>query len=109
MHMKPALDLQLPGGNIDKCSPICLSVHRPSVFLSITNRILSVILKRLKISDCEKWFKYTASSDDMQIMRTATPTLFLDGIMPLYYKHIFILLRNFVKCLKLLCEGQTDE
>ena len=34
-------------------------------------------------------FKYTASSDDMQIIRTATPTMLLDGIMPLFYKHIF--------------------
>ena len=31
--LKPALGLQLPGGKIDKCSPICLSVYpsgRPS-------------------------------------------------------------------------------
>ena len=44
--LKPALGLQLPGGKIDKCSSICLSVHqsgRPS-FLSITNHILSIIL-----------------------------------------------------------------
>ena len=46
------------------------------------------VLKRLKISDCEIWFKYTAPSDDMQIMRTATPNLFLNGIMPLCYKHV---------------------
>ena len=48
--LKPALGLQLPGGKIDKCSIICLSVHpsgRPSVFLSITNHILSIILHRL--------------------------------------------------------------
>ena len=25
--LEPALGLQLPGGKIDKCSPICLSVH----------------------------------------------------------------------------------
>ena len=46
--LKPALGLQLPGGKIDKCSSICLSVHqsgRPS-FLSITNHILSIILHR---------------------------------------------------------------
>ena len=46
--LKPALGIQLPGGKIDKCSSICLSVHqsgRPS-FLSITNHILSIILHR---------------------------------------------------------------
>ena len=46
--LKPALGLQLPGGKIDKCSSICLSVHqsgRPS-FLSIINHILSIILHR---------------------------------------------------------------
>ena len=46
--LNPALDLQLPGGKIDRCSPICLSVHpsgHPS-FLSITNHILSIILHR---------------------------------------------------------------
>ena len=46
--LKPALDLQLPGGKIDKCSPIYLSVHpsgRPS-FLSITNHNLSIMLHR---------------------------------------------------------------
>ena len=25
--LEPGLGLQLPGGKIDKCSPICLSVH----------------------------------------------------------------------------------
>ena len=47
--LKPALGLQLPGGKIDKCSPICLSVHpsgRPS-FLSITNHILSLSFRIL--------------------------------------------------------------
>ena len=41
------------------------------------------VLKWLKLSDCEKRFRYTASSEDMQIMRTATPNLLLDGILPL--------------------------
>ena len=46
--LKPALGLQLPGGKIDKCSSICLSVHHSgrSSFLSITNHILSIILHR---------------------------------------------------------------
>ena len=46
--LKPALGIQLPGGKIDTCSSICLSVQqsgRPS-FLSITNHILSIILHR---------------------------------------------------------------
>ena len=45
------------------------------------------VLKWLKLSDCEKRFRYTASSEDMQIMRTATPNLLLDGILPLCFKH----------------------
>ena len=46
--LKPALGLQLPGGKIDKCSSICLSVHQSGrlSFLSITNHILSIILHR---------------------------------------------------------------
>ena len=44
---------------------------------------------RLSIKMAEvKRFKYTASADDMQIMRTTTPNLLLDGIMPFCYKHV---------------------
>ena len=50
-YLKPALDLQLPGGKTDRCSPICLSVHPSGLpsFLSITNHILSIILHRRRI------------------------------------------------------------
>ena len=46
--LKPALGFQVPGGKIDKYSPISLSVHpsgHPS-FLSTANHILSKILHR---------------------------------------------------------------
>ena len=48
---------------------------------------LRLCIKMAEVFDCGKRFKYTASSDDMQIMRTATPNVLLDEIIPLCYKH----------------------